>query len=96
MAVRGSIYERANPKGFQQITSLSSATGLTVPAGANYAVIQARGKDVVFRDDGVDPTGSVGMFIPVNTSISYTGNLFALKFIQAASSASLNILYYEI
>lgn len=82
------------PKGFQQITSLASAVGLTVPAGAQYARIQSTTQAVRWRDDGTAPTASVGMHLATNTDLWYDGNLSAIQFIQEAASAVLNVSYY--
>lgn len=80
--------------GYQQITSLSSATGLTVPAGATRAVITPESQSVRWRDDDVAPTASVGMPLPVLVSLSYDGDLKRIRFIQQAASATLNVSYY--
>ena len=45
-----------NCLGYQQITSLSSATGLTVPQGATLALIVPETQNVRWRDDGTNPT----------------------------------------
>jgi len=84
-----------DPKGYQQITSLSAAVGLTVPLFARIAVIQAEAQVVRWRDDGVNPTSTVGMTLAVGASITYSGDLAAVKFIQATSGAILNITYYD-
>lgn len=97
MPVRGSVYEKINPKGYQQITDCSTAVGLTIPARANLAIIQAQTNSVRYRDDGTDPTGTVGMVIATDTAITYTGKLSAIKFINTIAGAStLNVSYYEI
>lgn len=85
------------PLGYQQITSLSSAQALTVPTGATYAVVTPETQGVRFRDDGTNPTASVGMPIAVGNSWTFTGAtiLAALKFIEQTSSAKLNIEYYK-
>lgn len=83
------------PLGYQQITSLSSAQPLTVPAGATSAVITAETQAVRYRDDGTAPTASVGMPLATGTSIQYTGALTAIQFIEQTTSAKLNVLYYR-
>lgn len=83
------------PMGHQQLTSLSSATGLTVPAGATRAQLQCETQNVRWRDDGTDPTAAVGMILVTTTVYEYIGNLSAIKFIQVASSAKLNVAYYR-
>jgi hypothetical protein len=85
-----------NPVGFQQITSLGTAVGLTVPSNkmAKAAVIQATDQNVRWRDDGTDPTASVGMQLAAGADFFYTGQLASIKFIQEAASAKLNVSYY--
>lgn len=80
--------------GYQQITSLSSATALTVPAGATMAVIAPLTQGIRWRDDGTNPTASVGMPIAAGAYFSYDGNLKSIKFIEQTASAELNISYY--
>lgn len=88
--------------GYQQITSLSSATGLTVPSvdknGLNcrpaIAIITPEGEDVRWRDDGVNPTASVGMPLAAGVTLQYDGDLTLIKFIEQTAGAKLNISYY--
>lgn len=89
--------------GYQQITSLSAATGLTVPAttpeGLNgkpvFALIIAETQGVRWRDDGTAPTASVGMPLAVGVPLQYDGDLNKIKFIEQTASAKLNISYYS-
>lgn len=80
--------------GYQQITSLSAATGLTIPAGATLAVITPLTQGVRWRDDGVDPTATVGMPVAAGAYFNYDGDLNRIRFIQQTASAELNISYY--
>jgi hypothetical protein len=88
--------------GYQQISSLSAAAGLTIPAvtpeGLNgkpvFALIIAEGAPVRWRDDGVAPTASVGMPLAVGVPLQYDGDLNKISFIQQSASAKLNISYY--
>lgn len=80
--------------GYQQITNLSVATGLTVPQGATRALIAPLSKDIRWRDDGVNPTASVGMPVTAGTYLSYDGNLQNIKFIEISASAEINVTYY--
>jgi hypothetical protein len=80
--------------GYQQITSLSASTALTVPSGATLALIVPETQNVRWRDDGTAPTSSVGMPIFVGASLSYDGDLNRIRFIQQAASATLNVSYY--
>jgi hypothetical protein len=81
--------------GYQQITDVSSAVGLTVPNGATKALIRVGAQAVRWRDDGTNPTSSVGMPLSVDDSLLYDGNLAAIKFIEQVSGAKLNISYYR-
>jgi hypothetical protein len=88
--------------GYQQITSLSSATGLTVPSKdlnglackPSIAMITTETQGVRWRDDDTDPTNSVGMPLAAGTTLQYDGDLTKIKFIEQTASAKLNISYY--
>jgi hypothetical protein len=82
-------------KGYQQITSLASSTALTVPDGTCLALIQAQGQDVRWRDDGTDPTATVGMLLSAGESMEYdVADVAVVEFIQVAATAILNVSYY--
>ncbi|HMU86918.1 MAG TPA: hypothetical protein PKC11_04730 [Agitococcus sp.] len=86
----------SKPLGYQQITSLGSAVGFSsVPSRARLVMIQAESQNVRWRDDGVNPTASVGMVIVANDTLFYTGDFSAIKFIEVTGSAKLNIIFYE-
>ena len=88
--------------GYQQITDLSSAVGLTVPTlapdGSNqkptFALIICETQGVRWRDDSTAPTASVGMPLAAGVPLQYDGDLNKIKFIQQTASAKLNISYY--
>lgn len=80
--------------GYQQITSLSAATALTVPSGAIMAIITCETQAVRWRDDGTNPTATVGMPLAAGGYFIYNGALSAIKFIEQTTSAKLNISYY--
>jgi hypothetical protein len=48
---------------------------------------------VRYRWDGVDPTAAVGMRLTPGDTLDYDGPLSAIKFIQEAASAKLNVHY---
>lgn len=81
--------------GYQQLTSLSGATALTIPAGASVAICTPETQAVRWRDDGTNPTSSVGMPLAVGATLIYdAAALAALKFIEQTASAKLNVSYY--
>jgi hypothetical protein len=89
-----SINPPAGPSEF--ITDLSAAVGFSqIPAGALFAVVQAETQNVRYRDDGTDPTASVGMLLIANTAMRYEGDLTKIKFKETSASAKLNVSYYK-
>ena len=89
--------------GYQQITSLSASTGLTVPtidatglnARPSIAIITPEGQAVRWRDDATAPTASVGMPLAVGVTLQYDGDLTKIRFIEQVGGAKLNISYYS-
>jgi len=80
--------------GYQQITSVSSASGLTPPQGATLALIVPETQAIRWRDDGTNPTASVGMPVAAGSYLSYDGDLNRIKFIEQSASAKINVSYY--
>jgi hypothetical protein len=89
------------PLGYAQGTSLSTVKKLSefstpIPAGAHMAVIQVTTQNVRYRDDGGQPTASVGMQIAAGDSIVYNvDDLTRIRFIEEAASAVINVSYYK-
>lgn len=81
------------PLGYQQISGPTNQA-LTVPNGARRAIIQTEAQAVRWRDDGTNPTASVGMTIATGGELRYDGNLAAIRFTQVAATAILNVAYY--
>ncbi len=90
-----SYFAGYTPVGYQQITSLASATPLTVPVNAVFANIQVEAQNVRWRDDGSSPTTSVGMQLTIGSYFWYTGDLTKIKFIEVVAGAKLNVSYYQ-
>lgn len=88
--------------GFQQVNAAGTAAAfsLTVPGVANngptprWALIQAETQGLRWRDDGTDPTTSVGMLIPAGQTLEYYGPLSRLRLINATAGAVANVTYY--
>jgi hypothetical protein len=88
------------PRGYQQLTVSTVAIGLTVPKNANCALILVETDSIRWRDDGTDPTDSVGMlwFSANIININSAKQLAQFKAIRTANNAAdaiLNIAYYE-
>ena len=88
--------------GYQQITSLSASTALTVPirdvnglsCRPAIAIITPETQAVRWRDDGVAPTASIGMPLAAGVTLQYDGDITKILFIEQTASAKLNITYY--
>ena len=87
--------------GTQTAVSLAAATALTVPTGATLAIITVEGTNNAggicarWRDDGTDPDATTGMTLVAGADFLYTGDFSAIKFIETAASAKLNVSYYK-
>jgi hypothetical protein len=86
--------DKLTPAGYWQITSLATAQSI---AGGNgrVALIQCLDQNVRWRDDGTDPTASVGVRLHAGESFWYFGDLATIRFIEESSGAELNISTYE-
>ena len=87
------LYVAAGPA--QMGLSVTTATSLTVPAGATIAQICVEGAGVRYRDDGVTPTASVGMPAAAGACFQYSGPLSVVQFIAQSGSATIDVLYYK-
>ena len=85
--------QRIVPLGYQQLTSLGSAVGLSPPAGATAAYIVPTGS-VRYRDDGTAPTAALGVVLPT-AGIWYVGNLSGIQFIATTGSPTVDVLFYR-
>jgi hypothetical protein len=92
MAVKGGLNQI--PLGYQQIT-LSALSSLTVPTGAQEALITVETAAVRYRDDGTAPTAAIGMPLAVGATLDYTGTLANIQFIAQTGTPVLDILYYK-
>lgn len=80
-------------------TNTASSASLTsggIPAGANFALLQAETANVRWRDDGGAPTATVGnLLLSGVEGISYSGTLSALQFIAATGSPLVDVAFYH-
>ena len=81
------------PTGYAQVTSLASAIDCPVPGRIVYLVAESQG--IRIRDDGTDPTTTIGFLIPAGSCFRYVGDTSKLRIIEAAASATLNVLGYR-
>lgn len=94
---------RSTPLGFCSLASMSASTGFAscsggIPAAVNFAVICAYTQGIVWRDDGVAPTGTPGtggQAIAAGACINYNGDFSKIRFIQQTSGAILGASFYR-
>jgi hypothetical protein len=92
-----------NAMGYEQITSLSAAAALSPPsttktglaAKPTFALIVAETQAIRWRDDGIDPTATVGMPLAAGATLQYDGDLTRIRFIEQTASAKVNVSYYD-
>lgn len=92
------------PFAFEEISVSSTAIGLTQATafpdgvkGADMAVVTIEDDAVRYRDDGLDPTATVGQIAAVDTSLTIRGaaSLKKVKFIRVTTDADINVTYYR-
>lgn len=91
-----SIQAYMTPMGYAQDTTIDAASALpSIPDGAKLALIQVTAQNARWRDDGTDPTATVGMLLIANDLLIYTGDFSAFKIISATAGSILNVTYYK-
>ena len=89
----GQVY---TPLGYQAIVPTAS-TALTVPAGAQFALIRTEVQDVRWTDDATVPTLTVGMVLMIeDPAMWYSGDLSALLFFNDTAGSLVKISYYKV
>jgi hypothetical protein len=84
-------------KGYQQFTAgqVDAATALTVPAGTSVAIIKPSAQAIRLRDDGTNPTTTIGYPVAVGVEFVYSSSsIGTVKIIGQAINAVVDILYY--
>lgn len=77
--------------GYQHLAP-TTVTGLYVPPGARWAEITISGAVVSMRDDGVQPTATLGAKLPVGGPYIYASNLHQVLFYSA--SGTVDVVFY--
>ena len=101
----GTTQANRKPEGYRQLTASTSAVALSeatggVPSSAIYAVIVVSDDDIRWRDDGTDPTLSVGMVAANDDDtrlivLNSRKQIDDFRAIRVATDAELNISYYS-
>lgn len=90
------------PLGYGQIVALAGPKGLDnvtggIPTGSHMVVLQAEAQNIRWRDDGTDPTATVGMrLLTTQHPYDFHGDLTQIKFIAETAGAILNVSFYKL
>lgn len=83
--------------GYQQATSLSTSSAInlpSVPSNAQSVTIDVEGSGIRFRDDGTDPTQSIGRPMSAGQSLCYANDPHSIRIIGQTAGATINVTYY--
>lgn len=90
------------PLGHAQVTVGASAVSLpNIPTlwRVRRATVRAVGQPINWRDDGVDPTNTVGMKLDAGDTLVYDGDMTKFRMITDASavgSADVRVAYHGV
>lgn len=84
----------APPLGYGQNATLTTVSALpTIPGSSVTALVIPRGA-IRWRDDGTNPTASVGMYLAADQPLSYQGSLAAFRMVAVTGSVEVNVSFY--
>ncbi len=83
------------PVGVIAMPTITSATIMPVPAGADVALISPETQNIRWRDDGTAPTATVGMILYTGDTLWYSGDLSKLQLIEVAATAGGHVAFYD-
>lgn len=87
------------PIGYRQVTVSTTAVAIpTIPAGATRAVVVVEAQPLRYRDDGTNPTASVGMLCVAATrfELESRASILAFKAIRSGGTDSvLSVSFYK-
>ena len=87
--------------GFSNFVTLGAPKGLhqgslvAIPDGAQFAIVSVENQSVRWRDDGTDPTASVGHLLTAGTYVWFTQWLTKLNFIEVTAGAKMTASFYK-
>ena len=82
------------PVGYEQKTAFNGAAE-KIKLFADYVLLTADVGTTLWRDDGVDPTSSIGSRLPAGSDFWYTGDVSKLRVIGFDAAAILSISGYK-
>lgn len=81
--------------GYVRITIDTVQSIGTIPANTEYFLVIPEGQNARWRDDGTNPTASVGQPLAIGAELKYDSKSApSLRFIGQAAGSILNITFY--
>lgn len=92
----------APPLGVVTLSVGATATGFStsLPAGSQFAVISIETETVRYRDDGTNPTATVGVLLPLTVTLgepwvySSPAGLSKITFIATTATSTITAAFY--
>ena len=95
-AYYGSPYPYAVAGPEQHNLTVTSATGLAVPTGTTYAIVQAKTASVNYTLDGVTtPSGTVGITLAAGSAVSLSGAKLIANFQAFSATGTLDVQFFR-
>ena len=84
------------PLGYAQtaVTTVLAGTALGIVSGAERVLITAESGSARWRDDGTNPTASVGFPLAAGGVLDYDGNPLALRIVAQSGTVTLSVASY--
>ena len=92
------VPDSAISTGYQQLTSLVTATSFTPPATTTFCLVIAEAQALRFRADGVAPTATVGQPMAIGQPFIFrmsVANLSAIQFIGQSAGGIANVSCFK-
>lgn len=86
------------PNGYEQVTVSTTPVGLTVPINSNRAIVVVEAQPLRYRDDGVNPSATVGMLAVAETRFEIESREALDAFVairDGGTDSVLSISYYK-
>lgn len=83
----------APPRGYAQASVTAAQALPTVPANTVTALVVPRAP-IRWRDDAINPTAAVGMYLAADQPLEYRGDLAAFRMIAVTGTAEVNVSFY--
>lgn len=84
--------------GYQQATSVSTSSAANLPGVPSGAVgsflLSVESAGIRWRDDGTDPTSSVGQPVAAGQALCYGNDPHSVRIIGQTGTPTINVTYY--